>query len=149
MIKAIIFDIDNTLLDFMTMKSNAINAAVIGMIKNGLDIDNIVFIPVATYDNTIEFPDDKKFIHEKSGETIEGTPIQETWYYVGYKDDNNPFTTYLSSNGIGNLNSGNNYIFKYAPPKDIERHNSYVNFKETKLTNWKSTVMFPYQRYIP
>ena len=39
MIKAIIFDIDNTLLDFMTMKSNAINAAVIGMIKNGLDID--------------------------------------------------------------------------------------------------------------
>tara|TARA_B110000116_G_scaffold253878_1_gene250917 strand:+ start:1776 stop:2462 length:687 start_codon:yes stop_codon:yes gene_type:complete len=39
MIKAIIFDIDNTLLDFMTMKSNAINAAVIGMIKNGLDIE--------------------------------------------------------------------------------------------------------------
>ena len=39
MIKAIIFDIDNTLLDFMTMKSNAINAAVIGMIKNGLNIE--------------------------------------------------------------------------------------------------------------
>ena len=39
MIKAIIFDIDNTLLDFMTMKSNAINAAVDGMLKNGLDID--------------------------------------------------------------------------------------------------------------
>ncbi len=117
--------------------------------EDGLDIDNIVFIPVATYDNIIEFPDDKKYIHEKSGETIEGTPIQETWYYVGYKDDNNLFTTYLSSNGIGNLNSGNNYIFKYAPPKDIKRHNSYVNFKETKLTNWKSTVMFPYQRYIP
>ena len=38
MIKAIIFDIDNTLLDFMTMKSNAINAAVDGMIANGLDI---------------------------------------------------------------------------------------------------------------
>tara|TARA_B100000953_G_scaffold283079_1_gene261769 strand:- start:323 stop:430 length:108 start_codon:yes stop_codon:yes gene_type:complete len=33
MIKAIIFDIDNTLLDFMTMKSNAISAAVNGMIK--------------------------------------------------------------------------------------------------------------------
>jgi len=39
MIKAIIFDIDNTLLDFMTMKSNAINAAVDGMIANGLDIE--------------------------------------------------------------------------------------------------------------
>ena len=39
MLKAIIFDIDNTLLDFMTMKSNAINAAVDGMLKNGLNID--------------------------------------------------------------------------------------------------------------
>ena len=39
MIKAIIFDIDNTLLDFMTMKSNAINAAVDGMIANGLPIE--------------------------------------------------------------------------------------------------------------
>ena len=39
MIKAIIFDIDNTLLDFMTMKFNAINAAVDGMIANGLDIE--------------------------------------------------------------------------------------------------------------
>lgn len=39
MIKAIIFDIDNTLLDFMTMKSNAINAAVVGMIANGLPIE--------------------------------------------------------------------------------------------------------------
>ena len=39
MIKAIIFDIDNTLLDFMTMKSNAINAAVDGMAKNGLEMD--------------------------------------------------------------------------------------------------------------
>ena len=39
MIKAIIFDIDNTLLDFMTMKSNAIKSAVDGMIKNGLDVE--------------------------------------------------------------------------------------------------------------
>ena len=39
MIKAIIFDIDNTLLDFMTMKSNAIQNAVKGMIKNGLEVD--------------------------------------------------------------------------------------------------------------
>ena len=38
MIKAIIFDLDNTLLDFMTMKSNAIKSAVDGMIKNGLEI---------------------------------------------------------------------------------------------------------------
>ncbi|MBI72129.1 MAG: hypothetical protein CMG61_01505 [Candidatus Marinimicrobia bacterium] len=39
MIKAIIFDIDNTLLDFMTMKSNAISAAVDGMKKNGLNLE--------------------------------------------------------------------------------------------------------------
>ena len=44
MIKAIIFDIDNTLLDFMTMKSNAISAAVDGMKKNGLDIEKDVAI---------------------------------------------------------------------------------------------------------
>ena len=44
MIKAIIFDIDNTLLDFMTMKSNAINAAVDGMIANGLDIEKEIAV---------------------------------------------------------------------------------------------------------
>ena len=39
MIKAIIFDLDNTLLDFMKMKSSSINAAVKGMIKTGMSID--------------------------------------------------------------------------------------------------------------
>ena len=39
MIKAIIFDIDNTLLDFMFMKTKAINAAVEGMINVGMEID--------------------------------------------------------------------------------------------------------------
>ncbi len=36
MIKAVIFDLDNTLMDFMTMKENAINAAVKAMIDAGL-----------------------------------------------------------------------------------------------------------------
>ena len=44
MIKAIIFDIDNTLLDFMTMKSNAINAAVDGMINNGLSVEKEIAV---------------------------------------------------------------------------------------------------------
>ena len=39
MIKAIIFDLDNTLLDFMKMKSVSINAAVDGMINSGMIID--------------------------------------------------------------------------------------------------------------
>ena len=39
MIKAIIFDLDNTLLDFMKMKSSSINAAVLGMISAGMQID--------------------------------------------------------------------------------------------------------------
>jgi len=39
MIKAIIFDLDNTLLDFMKMKSSSINAAVLGMISAGMHID--------------------------------------------------------------------------------------------------------------
>ena len=39
MIKAVIFDLDNTLLDFMKMKSSSINAAVKGMINAGMSID--------------------------------------------------------------------------------------------------------------
>ncbi len=39
MIKAIIFDLDNTLMDFMTMKKNAINAAVKSMIDAGLNMN--------------------------------------------------------------------------------------------------------------
>ena len=39
MVKAVIFDLDNTLMDFMTMKKNAINAAVKAMIDAGLNID--------------------------------------------------------------------------------------------------------------
>ena len=39
MINAVIFDLDNTLLDFMTMKSSAVNAGVRGMIEAGLEMD--------------------------------------------------------------------------------------------------------------
>jgi len=39
MIKAVIFDLDNTLMDFMTMKENAIKAAVKAMIDAGLNIE--------------------------------------------------------------------------------------------------------------
>ena len=39
MIKSVIFDLDNTLLDFMKMKSVSINAAVQAMINMGMDID--------------------------------------------------------------------------------------------------------------
>ena len=39
MIKAIIFDLDNTLLDFIKMKENAISAAIEGMIDAGMDIN--------------------------------------------------------------------------------------------------------------
>ena len=39
MIKSVIFDLDNTLLDFMKMKSVSINAAVKAMIDVGMDIN--------------------------------------------------------------------------------------------------------------
>ena len=42
MIKAAIFDLDNTLLDFMNMKSTAIEAAINGMIEAGLDLDKSI-----------------------------------------------------------------------------------------------------------
>ena len=39
MIKAVIFDLDNTLLDFMKMKLSSIKAAISGMIESGLVIN--------------------------------------------------------------------------------------------------------------
>jgi len=39
MIKGVIFDLDNTLLDFMKMKSSSIKSAIDGMIEAGLDLD--------------------------------------------------------------------------------------------------------------
>jgi putative hydrolase of the HAD superfamily len=39
MIKAVIFDLDNTLLDFMKMKSSAVNAGVLGMIEAGMKVE--------------------------------------------------------------------------------------------------------------
>lgn len=38
MIKAVIFDLDNTLIDFMHMKNQAVKAAVVGMIETGLKV---------------------------------------------------------------------------------------------------------------
>lgn len=39
MIKSVIFDLDNTILDFIRMKESAIKAAVSGMIEAGLEVD--------------------------------------------------------------------------------------------------------------
>ena len=39
MIKAVIFDLDNTLIDFMFMKNMAIDAAINGMIEAGMELD--------------------------------------------------------------------------------------------------------------
>ena len=39
MIKAVIFDLDNTLLDFMKMKQYSVKAAVDGMINSGLNVN--------------------------------------------------------------------------------------------------------------
>lgn len=39
MIKSVIFDLDNTILDFIRMKRDAISAAVSGMIEAGLEVD--------------------------------------------------------------------------------------------------------------
>ena len=44
MIKAVVFDLDNTLLDFMKMKYTAVKASVSSMIFSGLDIDQDVAI---------------------------------------------------------------------------------------------------------
>ena len=38
-VKGVIFDLDNTLLDFMKMKEVAVKSAIKGMIEAGLEID--------------------------------------------------------------------------------------------------------------
>ena len=40
-IKGVIFDLDNTLLDFMKMKEVAVKSAIRGMIEAGLEIDEL------------------------------------------------------------------------------------------------------------
>ena len=40
MIKAVIFDLDNTLIDFMYMKNQAVDSAINGMIESGLNISH-------------------------------------------------------------------------------------------------------------
>jgi len=76
MIKAIIFDIDNTLLDFMTMKSNAIKSAVDGMIKNGLDIEHNI-----AFEKIFEIYNKKGYEHQK----VLNEFIKNTLGHVDYK----------------------------------------------------------------
>ena len=72
MIKAVIFDLDNTLLDFMKMKDYAVKAAIAGMIEAGLDID-----PDESYDTIIRIYEEEgwenqqvfnKFLNKTIGE---------------------------------------------------------------------------------
>ena len=53
MIKGVVFDLDNTLLDFMKMKDTAVRAAVSSMVFNGLDInkDDAISKIYKIYDN--------------------------------------------------------------------------------------------------
>ena len=72
MIKAVIFDLDNTLLDFMKMKEYAVKAAIAGMIEAGLDIN-----PDESYEAIIDIYEKKgwenqqvfnEFLNKKIGE---------------------------------------------------------------------------------
>lgn len=71
MIKAVIFDLDNTLLDFIKMKQSAISAAVSAMIEAGLDVD-----PKEAYDEIMHLYKTQgwenqeifnDFLHQKTG----------------------------------------------------------------------------------
>ena len=42
MIQAVIFDLDNTLLDFMNMKTRSVESAIEGMIEAGLLIEKCI-----------------------------------------------------------------------------------------------------------
>ena len=60
MIKAVVFDLDNTLLDFMKMKTISINAAITGMIESGMSIEKNKSI-----DEIFEIYDTKGYEHQE------------------------------------------------------------------------------------
>jgi len=60
LIKAVVFDLDNTLLDFMSMKSFAVKAAIKGMVEAGLSLDR-----EAAYNKIISIYDDKGYEYQK------------------------------------------------------------------------------------
>ena len=60
MIKAVVFDLDNTLLDFMKMKTISINAAIDGMIESGMSIEKNKSI-----DEIFEIYDKKGYEHQE------------------------------------------------------------------------------------
>ncbi len=71
MIKAVIFDLDNTLLDFIKMKHQAVRAAIRAMIEAGLDLDEdsafddiIRLYQDHGWENQLVFDD---FLNEKLG----------------------------------------------------------------------------------
>lgn len=59
MIKAVIFDLDNTLLDFMSMKNFSIKSGIKAMIESGLNID-----PDIAYEKIILIYDKKGFEYQ-------------------------------------------------------------------------------------
>jgi putative hydrolase of the HAD superfamily len=76
MIKSLIFDLDNTLVDFMLMKTRAVDAAVNAMIDSGLHI---------SYDEAIE---KIKTIYDKEGieyQQIFDAFLQDLYGEVDYK----------------------------------------------------------------
>ena len=60
MINAVVFDLDNTLLDFMAMKSYAVEAGIEGMIEAGLQIN-----PKKAKDIIMNIYEDKGFEYQE------------------------------------------------------------------------------------
>ena len=74
MIKAVIFDLDNTLLDFMKMKEYAVKAAIAGMIEAGLDIYDEEFLSRYTNAPYMIMPDGHYARDEGTGEPLVLSP---------------------------------------------------------------------------
>ena len=77
MIRAVIFDLDNTLLDFMAMKSFAIKAGVRGMIEAGLKLDSDI-----AYNKIVEIYETKGYEYQKVFDDFIINETKETNYKV-------------------------------------------------------------------
>ena len=77
MIKAVVFDLDNTLLDFMSMKSFAIKAGVKGMIEAGLELDSSL-----AYEKIISIYESKGYEYQKVFDDFIVNETNDTNYKV-------------------------------------------------------------------
>ena len=80
-IKGVIFDLDNTLLDFMKMKEFAVKAAVKGMIEAGLLVDE-----ESSYNEIVSIYEQYGWENQKVFDVFIEKQSKHTWFQIPNKN---------------------------------------------------------------